>query len=350
MNLLKKIVNNLAQLLILYLNIGIIHAHTPSMTELQEVSLHGSKQWIYITGQQESNPVLLVLHGGPGFAMLPLFHEKLPELETTFTVVNWDQRGAGKSYSNTIPTDSMTLNQLVEDAHELTQILKKKFHKNRIFLLGHSSGSIIGVRLIRQYPEDYSSYIGVGQVVNFAENENDSYDFALKSAIQNNNRKAEKQLKATGRPDKQGDYRTEEGYEITSHWVEYFGGSLSNHSNLDTLYDLIFSHSVYKGAEKKILKGYEFSQSIFEDNQMREFDLVKELQGVAIPVYILAGRNDFDTPVTLIKKYFDQLNIPSKKYIEFSNSAHFPFYEEPKQFVSTMNSILQEATKQNLIS
>ncbi|MBA2710220.1 MAG: alpha/beta hydrolase [Tatlockia sp.] len=324
------------------------------MNQLQEVNLHGSKQWIYITGQQDDNPVLLVLHGGPGFAMLPLFHEKLPELEKTFTVVNWDQRGAGKSYSKTIAANSMTLDQLVEDAHELTQILKKKFHKNRIFVLGHSSGSMIGVRLIKRYPEDYSSYIGVGQVVNFAENEIGSYDFALQEAIKNHNRKAEKQLKSIGRPDEHGIYQSNDinsdDYEITSHWVEVFGGSLLNHSDLDELYDIIFSHSVYQGEDKKILKGYEFSQALFRDRQMMEFDLVKELQEINIPVYILSGRNDFETPVTLIKKYFDQLNLPSKKYIEFDNSGHFPFYEEPKQFVSTMNAILLEASNQNLTS
>lgn len=346
---LKKLVNNSLLLLILYLNLTLAYANQSSMKQLEEVALHGSKQWIYITGQQDSNPVLLVLHGGPGFAMLPLFHEKLPELEKTFTVVNWDQRGAGKSYSQSIPAKSMTMEQLVEDAHELTQILKQKFHKNRIFLLGHSSGTIVGARLIKAYPEDYSSYIGVGQVVNFAENEIDSYDFALQSAIQNQNRKAENQLKRIGRPDEQGNYHSYEGYEITSHWVEFFGGSILNQSDLDDIYDLIFSNPVYKGDEKKIIKGYKLSKDLF-DESMKGFNLVTELQGIDIPVYILSGRNDYETPVTLIRKYFDQLNLPSKKYIEFAQSAHFPFYEEPKKFVSTMNEILSEVNKQNLIS
>lgn len=329
--------------MILCLTISITYAQASSMTA-QMVMIQGTQQSIYITGQKANHPVLLILHGGPGFAMLPLFHEKLPELEKTFTVVNWDQRGAGRSYAPSIPRRSMTLNQFVEDAHELTQLLKKQFHQDRIFLLGHSSGTMIGVLLAKRYPEDYAAYIGVGQVVNFAENEIDSYDFALARASQTHHAQAEKQLKAIGRPDKQGHYRSDKGYDITAHWVEYFGGSLLNQSSLDKVYDLIFSHPIYEGYEQNILKGYEFSQALFDDDQMRQFNLLRDIQELNIPVYILSGQNDFETPVTVIRKYFDQINVPYKKYIEFSKSAHFPFYEEPKRFVAVMNEILTNSS------
>ena len=328
-------------MLLFFFNSSIIHANS-AMKQLEEVSINGDKQWIYTTGTSDDNPVLLVLHGGPGFAMLPLLHEKASTLEQYFTVVNWDQRGAGRSYSNNIPRQSMTLNQFVDDAHDLTQYLKKKFHKKRIYLLGHSSGTMLGALLAKQYPEDYYAYIGVGQVINFADNEIGSYDFALQSAIKNNHSEARAQLAAIGRPNSQGIYNSIEGYEVTNNWVEYFGGSLFQHSNLDPIYNLIFSHSVYKGSGKRILKGYKFSQNLFEDNDMHTFNLADAIDLIQVPVYFLSGKYDYDTSVDLVKKTFPLLNSTMKKYIEFAQSAHFPFYEEPAKFVKVMKGILDE--------
>lgn len=312
------------------------------MKNLEEIPINGIKQWVYITGNKPENPVLLVLHGGPGFAMLPLFHEKLQALEADFTVVNWDQRGAGKTFSSNTPRHSMNLDQFVEDAHEVTLYLKNKFQKDRIYLLGHSSGTMIGVQLAQKYPEDYQAYIGVGQVVNFAQNEMKSYQFALQSAINQQHKTAISQLKKAGKPDKDGDYEDDSGYEITSKWVEYFGGSLWGKSSLDPVYDLIFDNEVYKGCDKKIRNGYEFSQYLFDDDAMRTFNLADAIKSLPIPVYFLMGHQDYETPVDLIRDGFDSLKIPRKKLIEFMQSAHFPFYEEPEKFVTVMREILAE--------
>lgn len=316
-----------------------------TMNHLEQLTLNGTPQWIYTTGTKPDNPVLLVLHGGPGFAMLPLFHEKVPELENHFTVVNWDQRGAGKSYTKTLSPQSMSMTQLVADAHELTQLLKARFKTNKIYLLGHSSGTMLGVLLAKQYPQDYHAYIGIGQVVNFAENELGSYDYALQRSISEKNAVAENELMTTGRPDHNGNYKSDNGYEVTTKWVEYFGGSLHKNTSLDDIYDTIFHSKIYLRDKKKILEGYNFSQKLFDDTLMRSFNLTEEVKSMKVPIYLLSGKYDYETPCDLVKKKFPYLKAKKKEYIEFSQSAHFPFYEEPEKFVEVMKNILLQMQK-----
>lgn len=118
-----------------------VSAHAASIDSLEKVTLGGIAQWILLQGNDTSQPVLLVLHGGPGYAMLPLFHEYNRELEDHFIVVNWDQRGAGRSYNRGIRSASMTLARFLSDAHELTDLLKQRFAQNKIYVLGHSEVS-----------------------------------------------------------------------------------------------------------------------------------------------------------------------------------------------------------------
>lgn len=134
-----------------------------------------------IRGKTADLPVLLMIHGGPGFVESHLFRTYNKELEQHFIVVYWDQRGAGLSYDSTIPPQSMTLARIVSDANDLTDTLKRRFHKEKIYALGHSWGSAVGIYLVQQYPSDFYKYIGVGQVVDMEENE--KLSFSLHSRL-----------------------------------------------------------------------------------------------------------------------------------------------------------------------
>lgn len=316
-----------------------------SMKNLEKITINSTPQWIYVSDHNDNLPVLLFLHGGPGFAMLPILHQSVPDLEKYFIVVNWDQRGAGKSFSKNISTKSMTLNQLVEDAHQLTLMLKKRYQQKKIYLMGHSFGTMIGVILISKYPEDYYNFIGIGQVVNVASNEIGSYEFALNSAIENKNDKAHEELKKIGRPDTKLYQDSEKSYQTTSRWVEYFGGSLFKHKNIDPIYELIFNSPVYKNDKNKILQGYDFCDILFDDKQVHNFNLIDIVKNVKIPVYFLMGKHDAETPYSLIKENFVNLNIKNKELIIFDNSAHFPFYEEPVKFIEVMKNIIEKTEK-----
>ena len=315
-----------------------------AISSLEKVKIGGIDQWIYINGNDVSKPVLLFLHGGPGYSMLPILHEYNSELEKYYTVVNWDQRGAGLSYSSKIPKSTMTLKQFISDTHELTSYLKQRFKQEKIFLAGHSFGTILGMEAINKYPEDYHAFVGIGQVVSFAENEQHSYDFALKSAEEANNGKAIKELIKIGRPDENGNYKIDSGYETTIEWLEYFGGSLHGRNSTEALEEWILGSPIYKDAKHKVESGWIFSDYIFEDKEVRNLNYKNKIKSVEVPVYFFCGIYDYETPSKLVEEYFNVLSAPSKELVWFENSAHFPFYEEPHKFNDIMiNKVLAQA-------
>lgn len=306
------------------------------ISSLEKVKIGGIEQWIYITGNDVSKPILLFLHGGPGYSMLPLLHSYNSDLEKYYTVVNWDQRGAGLSYSSKISKSSMTLKQFVSDTHELTSYLKQRFKQDKIFLAGHSFGTILGMEAINNYPNDYHAFISIGQVVGFAENEQHSYDFALKSAEDSNNNKAIKELTKIGRPDENGNYKNDSGYSTTMEWLEYFGGSLHGKNSTEDLEDSILNSNIYRDVKHKVESGWDFSDLLFEDKEVRYLDYKNKIKSVNVPIYFFCGKYDYETPSKLVEEYFNLLSAPSKELIWFENSAHFPFYEEPLKFNEIM--------------
>ncbi|MFX1343243.1 MAG: alpha/beta fold hydrolase, partial [Promethearchaeota archaeon] len=134
-----------------------------SISSLEEITLGDLKQWIFIRGSDQKNPVLVFLHGGPGAPLLGMASSRKydAELIKHFTVVHWDQRGAGKSFNRDIPVDSMTLDRFVEDCNELIDYLRNRFHMQKVFIVGHSGGTIIGIKTAHKYPEKIHAYVGV---------------------------------------------------------------------------------------------------------------------------------------------------------------------------------------------
>lgn len=274
--------------------------------------------------------------------MMSIFDDANAELYHDYTIVHWDQRGGGKSYNEEIPVESMTLNQLVSDANELTEYLKDKYNQDKIYVLGHSFGTLVGLELVHHYPENYHAYIGTGQVVDFSRNEQESYDYAYESAVESSNSEAVEMLRAVGRPNEEGRYISDEGYEVTSKWVEYYGGDLHTKKSIDELYDLIFHSVIYEKDHASILAGYEFSQLFFEDTAVTEMDLMEERKSFKVSVYFFLGRYDYDTPSELAENYFNSIEAPYKALTWFEASAHFPFYEEVEKFNKTMKEIIKQ--------
>ena len=152
------------------------------ISSLEEITLGDLKQWIFIRGINQTNPILLFLHGGPGAPLFGMSSSRKfdAELIKHFTVVHWDQRGAGKSFSNNIPVDSMTLDRFVGDCNELIDYLRNRFHTKKIFIVAHSGGTVIGLKIAHRYPGKIHSYVGVAQVVNEHEQQKTAYDFLIK--------------------------------------------------------------------------------------------------------------------------------------------------------------------------
>jgi len=194
-----------------------------SIASLEKASVGGISQWLLIRGRDVDNPVLLFLHGGPGSPEMPVMPGFSKELEERFIVVHWDQRGAGKTNHISIPKESFTIQQFINDAHELTGILKKRFDEDKIYLVGHSWGSLLGTLTAHRYPEDYHAYVGIGQCVDMQRNESISYNFALDQARKGENKRAARELESIGPPP----YRGIGELIIQRKWLQEFGGATS---------------------------------------------------------------------------------------------------------------------------
>ncbi len=172
------------------------HVKRDSIATLEKVILGELEQWITIRGHNRHHPILLFLHGGPGASQVGTQQKYLAQLEQSFVVVNWDQRGAGKSYHSLIPSKSMNVNQLISDTYELVLYLQQRFKQEKVFLTGHSWGAFLGIRFAYQYPELLHAYVGINQPVKRREEEKRSYQYALDTAQKKANKKALNELRA----------------------------------------------------------------------------------------------------------------------------------------------------------
>ncbi|MFX0175184.1 MAG: alpha/beta fold hydrolase [Candidatus Hodarchaeota archaeon] len=299
-----------------------------SITSMEFIKLGGIEQWIIIRSHNINNPLLLLLHGGPGSVESPLSYKFQRELEKSFIVVNWDQRGGGKSYSKKISKESMNIEQFITDAHDLIQLLKKRFKKEKIYIVGHSWGSILGTLLVQHYPELFYAYIGVGQVVNIVDNEIFSFQYTLEEAKKRGNKKALKQLEKI-RP-----YTGEnlKHLKIQRKWLKKFGGVLHNQKSMWSLIKVGMRSPEYKlGDFIKFIKGINFSIKYLWGT-LFSIDFLKDVKELEVPVYFCVGRYDYNAPFELSERFFKKLRAPMKKYIWFENSAHCPNFEEPDKY------------------
>jgi pimeloyl-ACP methyl ester carboxylesterase len=316
------------------------------LNALARIPLGGMDQWIFVQGQKESNPVLLFLHGGPGVPIIPFVrdvdaHDKLRE---HFVMVYWDQRGAGHSYHAGIPVESMNLAQFLADTHDLVEILRTRFHTSKIYLAGHSWGSLLGVLTVARYPELFHAYIGIGQAVDLRENERVSYQFAVDAAVKTDNRSALQQLTTIGPPP----YPTYKEMLVERKWVKRFGGerrvaNASPISPLGTVDHAISSSTLPFLDTLDWLHGPYFSLKYLWD-ELQSVNLFRQAPTLEVPVYFLAGKYDYCAPSLIVQRYYRELHAPQgKTFIWFDHSAHAPPAEEPNKFYEVLvNRVLPE--------
>jgi pimeloyl-ACP methyl ester carboxylesterase len=302
------------------------------IASLEQIALGGFDQWVLIRGENVDNPVLLFLHGGPGMPAIP-FEREMRELEKSFIVVVWDQKGAGKSYSSDIPKDSMTLTQFLADTYELIRILLERFHKEKLYLIGHSCGSILGMLTVQQHPELVYAYVGVSQIAYLVESEKLSYEYVLNKARTSGNKKAIDELNSI-RPPYEG--RIDE-LMIQRKWLGKFGGVLYGKSNYDTLIEIAKASTEYSITDLlNIEPGSRFTtQCLWNDLlSINFFTRSKELN---VPIYFFLGRHDHTTSSELAEKYFDSLKCAKgKQLIWFEHSAHISILEEADRFMEIL--------------
>ncbi len=308
------------------------------IAELTKIKLGGSEQWILIRSENIDNPIILFVHGGPGTSQLTLMRHNTLPIEKYFTVVNWDQRGAGKSYNAIKDKSRMNLEQFVSDINELSDYLIKRFNKRKIILVGHSWGSAISVLAVSKRPELYNSYIGIGQVSNVLESEKISYEWTLEQARKANDVSSVKRLTEMGNPPYTGDWLRKfltQRRIVGKYGGEYYGSKSG--AFFVVLKSLIWSTEYTFADRINFFKGIMESLKLLNPELMN-VNLFEQVPELKVPVWFLLGRHDFEVPSVLSAKYFDAIKAPEKTLYWFENSSHMPNTEERKLF----NKILVE--------
>jgi len=307
----------------------------------QRVLLGGLEQEVLIRGARMDNPLLLILHGGPGFAEMPLFTTYNGELEQHFLVAHWDQRGAGRSYAADIPAESMTLRQFVADAVELVDWLIERFGQEKVFLLGHSWGSLLGATVAAERPEKFHAYVGVGQLVAGLRNEQASYAFTLQQAIKRDEAEAVSALRAIEDRYASGGGLTFADLVLQRGWLDRFGGTV--HGDIAAVFERVPAElrQEYFGELLGIAQQFSFGCLLPE---LLATDLHRTARTFDIPVHLFLGRHDQTTPAELAVEYYDAIGAPSKYLHWFDHSAHLPPFEEPAKFNALLiESVLPQA-------
>lgn len=323
------------------------------ISEIQYLDINNLKQYVLIRGKDTSNPVLLFLHGGPGASATALLRKFNSELENHFTVVYWDQRNAGKSYNKKTPNKEIKVAKYIQDVDTLTAYLKNRFNVDKIFLIGHSWGSRLGLYAIQKNPENYFGYVGIGQELASYEGELISYQYTLKRAKEINNLKAIKELEEIGEP-QSGDYK--EMYKNgfwggvkQKYWLLKLGGERFNKTNYT---DWIFSiwgsreYSFFDLIRYGKASGFSAGNIIF-DPDFNNIDFFKQIPEVKVPVFFISGAYDYNTPWELVQKYASEIKAPKKEFIKFEKSGHSPVFEEPKKFNEEILRIYQSLNLKN---
>lgn len=308
-----------------------------SVADLIKLNIGKFEQWVLIRGESINSPLILFLHGGPGTSNIGIAADTQKQLEKNFIVVNWDQLGAGLSYNKSIPKEAMTIEKMINYTKELIQYLLNRFQKKKVYLVGHSWGSLLGILVAKRYPEYIQKYVGVSQVVGGQKTEKLCYDYCLRKATESNDIKALNKLKEIKEPP-YNDWM--KGLQIRSALSNKFGASVKN-GGLPSLYiKRMLKSEEYKLVDiYKFMAGFSFSLKYLWPEIMK-INLLEEVNSLSIPVYFFLGKYDYSAPSSLAEAYFSKLNADNKQITWFENSAHMCNLEEQVKFIDCLENVL----------
>jgi pimeloyl-ACP methyl ester carboxylesterase len=304
-----------------------------SIARLEKIKLGGVDQWILIRGHKATNPIILKIHGGPGQAEMAT-RAMNARLEREFVVVEWDQRGAGKSADAIEPINAMTLDQIVQDTLELSHVLIARLDQPKIILVGSSWGSVVGMHAIAREPSLYRAFVSTGQIANFVEGMSVGFQFLLEEAARRHDDAAIVELKSIGTPPFLGPGSAAKR-QVYSKWLEAYGAIWHSTAKFDRV-GWMLSSVEYAWPEKLLFSRAADRSFDLLLPDLAKVNLIDQIPHVEVPVYFAIGRFDRLAPTQVSQTYFDQLTAPLKEWIWFENSAHFPQWEEVDQFSSLL--------------
>jgi pimeloyl-ACP methyl ester carboxylesterase len=298
------------------------------------VPIGGIEQWINIRGDDRANPVLLVVHGGPGEAQWPQAEIYKP-WEKAFTVVQWDQRGAGHTFGRYgTKTPDVTLDRIAKDGVALAEYLCRDLGKKKIIVLGHSWGSMVATRMVQMRPNLFAAYVGTGQVANWAAMVNTQYELVLAKARTNGDAAVIKQIE-TDRPDpaNAGQYFAFSGkYDVRSLWPAPDRAWLQHlRSQFPEL------QATNPEQSKYFAEGMEFQSGHVLPDQLAT-NLAKTACDINTAYFVIQGQDDIVTPTQAAVRYFECVKAPKKELILIANAGHFAFMTASDRFLEALTS------------
>ncbi|MEZ4679030.1 MAG: alpha/beta hydrolase [Caldilineaceae bacterium] len=299
-----------------------------SIAEKTYININGVAQGIFIKSKDAGNPVLLYLHGGmPDYFLTQGYPT---HLEDDFTVVWWEQRGAGISFHSDLPSETITQEQLIADTLAMTNYLRQRFGQEKIYLMGHSGGTFFGIQAAAQAPALYHAYIGVAQMVNTRKSEKLAYDYMLQAFKANGNTTMVRRLEAApvtlagGTPPAYLALRDGAMHSLgigTTHAMKSVVTGIFVPSLTFREYTLLDKVNLWRAKARN-------GVSVLWEESLAT-DLSQTLPTLDLPVYFFEGTYDYTCNYTLAKEYFERLDAPVKGFYTFAQSAHSPIFEEP---------------------
>lgn len=320
---------------------------------VEKVSLGGVDQSILIQAENPAHPVLLFLHGGPCMSVPGVASRgqdyaiatTTKELVKNFVVVFWDQRGAGKSFNKSISPESMRIEQYISDCNELIDILKNRFNQEKIYLTGHSWGTVIGLEITIRYPEKLYAYVGISQVMNWAENDKFCYEWLLREAKNKNDKKTLRKLEKLGMPPYVNDVK---------HWIAFrsplmkyksmvYESETVKHPGMMEAFKIFLNAPNYS-----LLDIYHTFRSAYNLTYTKELigDFAKidfhSINNIDVPVFFLHGRQDMHLDGEPVQTFFEKVAASDKQMVWYENSSHMFHPNDAREIEKYLIEVVKE--------
>ena len=303
-----------------------------SLALIEWMQLGGIPQWTLQRARDADQPLLLAIHGGPGAVEAEGYRAFNAELEDHFLVVHWHQRGSGWTMDRDAGFGDVNGARIYQDLEELVGVLKKKYNREKVYIIGHSWGSILGLRYAYEHPENVAAYVGVGQVSNSRESEKRGCKFVLAGARAADDAAGIEEINLACRFVTDESLRfTPEEMMIQRNYLAAYGGALHGPVGVSDL--LLGILGTDEGTLSGLVRTFEGSMGSMENiwPEMMAFDATPWTQ-FKVPVYFAIGRHDYQVNAALSASYFDTIEAPCKGVRWFESSAHFSLFEEADAF------------------
>ena len=304
-------------------------------TGIQEslyADIGGLKQWLQIRGEDRRNPVLLFVHGGPALSMIPFTYAAMRPWEKSFTVVQWDQRGAGRTYllNGGADTTATGMDQIIDDGVRVAELLRSRLHQDKIILVGESWGSAVGLEMARRRPDLFYAFVGTGQATDMARADGLTYQLLLHRVRTSGDTKSLQQLMRIGPPPYSNvetrtlEQRIDGNYQAASEGSNSMGP------------DFLFAPGYSLRDSYRMLLGATSHRAKLASEVLR-YNAVTRGAQFAVPIFFFQGSDDIQAPTTLVEEYFNQLHAPHKEFVRFAGGGHNCFYYLSGRFLQELN-------------